>query len=85
MTNLRQLKSNIEYKISEINLNICNLILNKPKADKILHEIELLKLESKLEAYEDTLVMVKAQIEVAERELEELKVFEPNEAATYLS
>ena len=85
MTNLRQLKSNIEYKISEINLKICNLVLNKPKADKILHEIEVLKLESKLEAYETTLTIIKAQIEVAERELEELKVFEPNETATYLS
>ncbi|MBS6025863.1 MAG: hypothetical protein KIB00_17460 [Paeniclostridium sordellii] len=82
MEDLRYLQSMIELKISNIELKICKLLV-KNNEDNLLKEIELLKLESKLEAYKDTLTVIKNRVEIVERNLEDLKIFEVNNASTY--
>ncbi|CEK35428.1 hypothetical protein UMC2_23841 [[Clostridium] sordellii] len=82
MEDLRYLQSMIELKISNIELKICELLV-KNNEDNLLKEIELLKLESKLDAYKDTLTVIKNRVEIVERNLEDLKIFEVNNASTY--
>ena len=82
MEDLRYLQSMIELKIGNIELKICELLV-KNNEDNLLKEIELLKLESKLDAYKDTLTVIKNRVEIVERNLEDLKIFEVNNASTY--
>ena len=86
MEDLRVLEWRVSNELALVNLKMAEITVEKHKKtnkDKVLCELELIELEGKEKAYRACLELIKTQIQQAEQELEDLKIFEVNEPETY--